>query len=199
MPNELIEVNEYLFYEFGYDTEAETDSAPISERWPFELHLVAVIGGSQGERRVYEFTHGDERFFALAGEQLRVMPTAGMTLTDIRRQEQGAAWIARREPIDLDTLQIGENSVPITSERRAAITRLAARAFASDVSVRILEGLFLRATSEYLALVQDENSQEAKVVGDGVPPRPARFVGATAWRRLALTVGEMLEKGDLRE
>ena len=199
MDDEKREVNEYLFYEFGFDTEPDSDAAAISDSWPFELREVGMVSSLAGQRRVYEFTDEGEEYFAFGRNHFSVLPKAGMTLDDLRLQERGSAWIGRRDPVGLNTVLIGDDTVPPTPERRAAIERLAAGQFANPTALRVLEGLFLRATGSYLALVEDTASNEARALGTDIAARPVGFPAASAWRRLVVAVGGMLEDGSLTE
>jgi len=199
MDGERREVNEYLFYEFAFDGESDSDEAAISDGWPFDLREIGMVGSPAGERRVYEFADEGEEFFAFGRSHFSVLPKAGMTLADLRLQERGSAWIGRRDPVDLNTVRIGDDTVPPTNERRAAIERLAAGQFDDGSVLRILEGLYLRTTGSYLALVQDTVSNEAKVLGTDIAARSVGLHEASPWRRLALTVDKMLEAGTLTE
>lgn len=182
------DINEYLFYEFGIDAAG----AQISDTWPFELRDAGVIVVDEETLEVFEFTEGDDTYFAVAGDALNFYPSWGMTIDDLRLQISGARWIGQREPIDLNTSRIGDESVPPTVTRREAIREIALRALGNGSNIRILEGLFLRRDGTYLALVEDTSSGEAYVVGSGIDPHPARFPDASKWRRLAVAVGELL-------
>ena len=80
-------VNEYLFYEFAVDLEA--DESRVSPTWPFELHEV----GRAANLIVFEF-EDDEPYFALAGPSLDYLPKAGMTFDDLVLQVAGSKSIA---------------------------------------------------------------------------------------------------------
>ena len=51
------EINEYLFYEFGVDTEYNEDEIhpPITENWPFQLKEVGTVKVNQLESPVFQF------------------------------------------------------------------------------------------------------------------------------------------------
>lgn len=186
-------VNEYLYYEFGYDL--QQDPSAIADNWPFELKMAGTICSTQGKIDVFEFITDGGVHFALSGHTLTFYPAAGMTLDDLQLQEDGARWIARQGPVDLATSRIGDASVPSAAERRGAIGRLVA-----DVcdSPRILEGLYLRSKGTYLVLVEDTHTGTAMVVARGLEPHTIDFPQASSWRRLALGVGKMLRKGVLK-
>lgn len=191
MPDEKA-INEYLFHEFGYDL--QQDPSAIADDWPFELHIVGAIHSAKGEIKVFEFTSDDEAYFALLGSTLTFCPAAGMTLYDLQLQHDGAAWIARQDPIDLATSRLGDDLVPSASERRTMIEELVTN---MQISPRILEGLYLRRTRTYLALINDTRSETQIVVGTGLEPQAVAFPQASSWRRLALGVGKMLREGIL--
>jgi hypothetical protein len=119
-------INEYLFYEFGFD---EADAGRVSENWPFELKPVGRFVLLSGEMTVFEFADEGETYFALDGPTaLSFLRSSGMSPEDIRTQQVGATWIGQREPVDLGTARIGYEGVPTAGERRVAITQLVAEA-----------------------------------------------------------------------
>lgn len=186
-------INEYLFCEFGYDLQQPL--SVVNDNWPFELKKVGTIHSAGGEIEVFEFAAGGEVYFALSGNTLTFYPAAGMTLRDLQLQHDGSAWIARQDPIDLATSQLGDESVPSVTERRAAIEALAAKVCKSPL---ILEGLYLRATGVYLALIEDTHTGAVSIVGSGFEPSTVAFPQASSWRRLAHGIGGMLQKGVLK-
>lgn len=186
-------INQYLFYEFGYDL--QHDPSAVTENWPFELRMVGAIHSAEGEVRVFEFVVDGEIYLALSGGALTFYPAAGMTLEDLQLQNDGAAWIACQDPVDLATSRIGDDLVPSAVERRAAVEELAAHVCTSP---RVLEGLYLRAKGIFLALVEDTTTGTGIVVGSGLEPRVIAFPQASSWRRLALGVGLMLRDGILK-
>ena len=137
-------VNEYLFYEFAKDLDA--DESRVSETWPFELREV----GRAGDLIVFEF-EDDQPYFALAGRSLNFLPKAGMTFDDLILQDAGSRWIGARDPIDLSMSKPGDDVVPSGVERRRALEQLGAETLPGQ-QVEILEGLFLRANRQYLAI-----------------------------------------------
>jgi hypothetical protein len=191
MPDKRM-INEYLFYEFGYDL--EQDSLAIAEAWPFELQMIGIISSVKGEIEVFEFVADGEVYFASSGNTLTFYPAAGMTLEDLQLQEDGATWIARQDPIDLATSRIGDDLVPSAAERRASAEQLASSVCHSP---RILEGLYLRITGIYLVLMEDARTGTVMVVGSGLEPHTVGFPHASPWRRLAVGVGMMLQGGVL--
>jgi len=186
-------INEYLFYEFGYDL--QQPPSVVNDNWPFELKRVGTIYSAKGEIEVFEFVAGGEVYFALSGNTLTFYPAAGMSLRDLQLQYDGSAWIARQHPTNLATSQLGDESVPSVTERQAAIEALAARVCRS---FRILEGLYLCATGVYLALIEDTHTGTVTIVGSGLEPTTVAFPQASSWRRLAYGIGRMLQKGVLR-
>jgi hypothetical protein len=186
-------INEYLFYEFGYDL--QRDPSSVADDWPFELQIIGTIHSTGGEIEVFEFIANDEVYFALSGSTLAFYPAAGMTLKDLQLQHDGAAWVAYQDPIDLATSRIGDDLVPSAVERRTTIEELAANACGSP---HVLEGLYLRRIGSYLALVEDMHTGNVVIVGSGLEPHAVAFPQASSWRRLALGVGEMLRAGVLK-
>jgi len=178
-------VNEYLFYEFALDLEA--DESKVSETWPFELREV----GRAADLIVFEFDD-DRSYFALASPILNFLPKAGMSFDDLVLQDAGSRWIGARDPIDLSMSKPGDDAVPSGLERRRALEELGARTLPGQ-QVDILEGLFLRTDHRYLALFKASGAAEAVVVG--IPSSPSVAVGfpdASAWRRLAWAVGRSI-------
>ena len=60
---------------------------------------------------------------------------------------------------------------------------------------RIGEGLFLQDTGEYLVLLARPGT--AVALGSNIPMTTAAFPGASAWRRLSHTIGQLFERGEL--
>ena len=178
-------LNEYLFYEFALDLEA--DESKVSETWPFELREV----GRAADLIVFEF-EDEQPYFALAGPRLNYLPKAGMTFDDLVLQDAGSKWIGARDPLDLSMSKPGDDAVPSGLERRCALEELGAKALPGQ-QVEILEGLFLRTDHRYLALFKGSAAAQATVVG--IPSSPNLVVGfphASAWRRLAWAVGRSI-------
>jgi len=181
------EINRYLFYEFGFDDEYEIEE--VSEAWPFELRSVGKLRSGAA---VYEFADGTEEFFVIDGSALNFLSKQGLTVHDLDLQELGSSWIAAQEPVDLNTSQIGDDSVPSAIERRLALQQLAS---AVDGLAQILEGLYLKKSGHYLGLVQIAGSNDRFVVGTELQPRACPHRSTSRWRELSIQVGEMLESG----
>jgi hypothetical protein len=184
------EINRYLFFEFG--VEGEEDQ--VSDTWPFELRFLDVVDLGDEQINVFHFTEDNDEYFVLDGNALNFQSTEGMSLEDLRALLLGSKWIGRRDPIDLNTTRIGDELVPPTPVRRAAIMEIIEKSFGKDRTVRILEGLLLRGHGQYLALVQDELSSEIFVVGSDITPYPVRLIEGLESRLLSFGVGEMLSK-----
>ena len=135
---ELFDPNLYLFFELGFDEGHEPSE--VGDDWPFALVPVGTLRGVA----VYEIQLDGERHFVTANPA-NVFPAAGMEAADLEVAWAGQAWIGERDPIDLGTSAIGHEAVPPGPERRRACEALAAGA-------PLLEGLYLRATGEYLVL-----------------------------------------------
>jgi hypothetical protein len=178
-------LNEYLFYEFGFDLEA--DASKLSGTWPFELREV----GRADDLIVFEF-EDDEPYFAVADPSLDYLPKAGMTFDDLVLQHAGSRWIGVRDPVDLSMSRPGDEAVPSGVERRRAVEELGERSLPGE-RVEVLEGLFLRTEQQYLALFRVAGAAKATAVG--IPASPTIAVGfpdASAWRRLAWAVGRSI-------
>ena len=188
------DINLYLFYEFG----VEGEETGVAEDWPFELRQVGRITAGQYESDVFEFSYDGERYFTLDLDGLTFYPAEGITLEQLEQQEAGSKWIGQHEPVDLNTARIGDDSVPRTPERRAAILDLASQSLNTPPdNVRILEGLFFRNAQTYLALVQKRDTGENYVVGSNLEPYQVASPQYSEWRQLSLAVGEMLRTGKL--
>jgi hypothetical protein len=82
------DINEYLFWEFGFDLHA--DVVQVSEEWPFDLSSAGTLSLPDGRMDVLEFSHENESYFVLDGPHaLSFVKAAGMTLEDVRIQEMG--------------------------------------------------------------------------------------------------------------
>jgi hypothetical protein len=186
------EINEYLYYESGEDGEASR----ISDDWPFELSVVGTFTTGEGETEVFLFTAEGVEYLAVAGPSLTYYPKAGMELHHLRMQSLGSSWIAGQDPLDLNTSVLGDESIPSTKERRQRIEDIA-RQYLGDTPFTILVGLFLRSSGKYLALVQPEGKDKAMIAGTNMVVRNIPFPSASAWRRLAVGIGNLIESGRL--
>lgn len=186
------DINRYLYYEFGEDG----DASEISEDWPFQLSVVGSFTTAEGETEVFHFADDDQEYFAVAGRSLTYYPRGGMELAHLRLQSVGSSWIARQDPVDLNTSILAEDSVPPSVERRRHIEDIAGQHL-GDAPFSILEGLFLRSTGKYLALVQPADNDKASIVGTNIVVRNIPFPSASPWRRLAVGIGNLVEGGEL--
>lgn len=187
-------LNDYLLMEFGIDSDGGT--RPATASWPFELTPAGRIAAGPGEPDVFIFQL-EEPYYALTVGALHCYPVAGMSVDNLKTQFSGAGWLATQEPIDLSTSATGLLGVPSIPERREAITSLVTTAYSTDTSFRILEGLFLRKTIRYYALVELTESHKTVLVGTGINPLEIGFPSASSWRRLAYAVGLCLQQGYL--
>jgi len=191
------EINQYLFYEFGVAVEDASDEANITDDWPFELTLLGTIQIGDRPIQVFSFTESDELYYAVSGNSLTYYRADGLSLDQLRLQLRGGEWISRHGPVDLNTARIGDTSVPATAIRRSAITQLCEHAFGSVTPLTIHEGLYLTQTQQYIALVERTDSNRTFVLGSTIMPQEVSYHQASAWRRLAIGVGELLEAGIL--
>lgn len=179
------DINEYLYYEFGIDG----DKSFISGEWPFHLHSVGSLT-LRGERTdYYEFTDGETDYYAQEGF---FFLKAGMTLEDISIQDLGQQWIDGQNPLDLNTTVIGDDQVPTTLERRYNIEALARKALGDNAVFNIVEGLFLRKTGSYIAILENSADGNAIVVGTDLNPITIGFPEASSYRRLSYALGKLL-------
>jgi len=130
----------------------------------------------------YLYLRAENQYFAVNRQALSFLPQDGATFETLRPQVPGSVWIGTQNPIALRTVQIGDPDVPTIRERRAAIEQLAEAAFPPHTTLSILEGLFLRTTKRYLALVHDGDTAIAQVVGTNITPTVTDFPGALVQR-----------------
>jgi len=188
------EINEYLFYELGYDIK-EYDEGKVSENWPFRLELLDTFDIDGETIQVFKFVHDTEQYYALCGNELNYYPIDGIGLKYFKYQLAGANWIAKRNPITLEQVVLGDTTIPSTKESIAAIKKLAARVEKSECN--ILEGLFFKQTGEYISLVKFKDEDRTHIVGTNITLRDIPFPNTSPSRRLAIGIGLLLSKGDL--
>jgi hypothetical protein len=230
-----LETNRYLLHELGIrDTEGESEQeVRVSPSWPFRLQAVRGISATgqnvhSGKPRpgVFRFRYAGDAYFVEAGESFSFWSGAGMSITDLKLYMLGAAWLAGRGSVDLDSEQPrasgepcspgkpGEAAIPTITERRRTIKEMAAASLGaaekgrgSGTRIQIFEGLFFPASCRYLALIEflDEDGHGAQsgtgrgfVIGSGVSPHPVQQAGAAPWRWLLRAIGGMLERGELQ-
>jgi hypothetical protein len=185
-------INEYLHCEFGEDGGASR----ISEDWPFQLSEVGSFTTAEGETEVFLFADDGDEYFAVSGPSLTYYPKSGMELAHLRLQALGSSWIADQDPVDLNTSILADDSVPSSKQRRQHIEDIAEQHLGCT-PFSILEGLLLRSTGKYLALVQPRDNDKAILVGTNIVVRNIPFPSASAWRRLAVGIGDLVERGRL--
>ena len=186
MDDVRIELNGYLFLEFGVDG----DESRVSEAWPFELRKLVETS----DLTVFEFDADEEAYFALAGQSLSFLTQAGMTVADLLLQLTGADWIRAGDPIDLPAVRLGDPAVPSGPDRRRHLEALA-EATVPGRSVEILEGLFLCGEQRYLGLFGRSGEDTALIGGlPDAPPIVVPFPEASPWRCLAWGVGQWLKR-----
>ncbi len=187
-------LNDYLLMEFGVESNGGTRLA--TDSWPFELTPAGRITPGSGNPDVFIFQL-EEPYYALTIGTLHCYPVAGMSVENLKMQFSGAGWLAVQEPIDLSTSATGLLGIPSIPERREAITALVTSAYDTETSFRILEGLYLRKTIRYYALVEITETHKTMMIGNGIPPLEIGFPSASSWRRLAYAVGLYLQQGHL--
>jgi hypothetical protein len=181
-----IDVNKYLYYEFGMDG----DESSVSEDWPFQLHSIGCLE-LQGERtEFYEFTDGKTDYYAQEGF---FFPKAGMTIDDLYIQDKGQKWIDEQEPMDLNTSVIDDDRVPPLFERRKNIEEMGRKLLGDSTDFKVVEGLFLRKNGTYLALLKIHNQANAVVIGTSLSPISVSFREASSYRRLSHAIGKLLQ------
>ena len=190
------EMNDYLFAEYGFDKD---DANHISEEWPFQLQPLGVIHTHYDDTYVFEFSDESVACFAVSSSSKNFYPINGMTFDDLCLQIVGSEWIGSHDPYNLDTIRLGDETVPPLKQRQAVIESLANTALPADAAPRILEGLFLRSTATYLALVQDSRSGKTAIVGSAIEPRFVDVATETAWRKLSFGIGQMIVQGQIAQ
>jgi hypothetical protein len=189
-----VKLNEFLIMEYGVDNEGGLRQATAT--WPFDLKPVGRIAPGSGDPDVYIFQL-EQPYYALDVGAPHSYLVADMTFEDLKTQFSGTNWLSAQEPIDLATSGTGLLGVPSIPERREAITSLVTSIFGTETNFRILEGLFLRKTLRYFAMVEISPSQKAFLIGSGISPVPIGFPTAASWRRLSCAIGICLRKGML--
>jgi hypothetical protein len=190
------EVNAYLFFEFGFDDAADEEA--VTESWPFVLESLGRLDFPGRSVELFRFTDDDEVFYATGGDLFDVFRAAGMEPRDLQTEALGSRWVAEREPVDLHTARPDDPTIPRSLERRAAIGTLIQDRLSVEVVPRILEGIYLQKSREYLALVADPvGGSDAVLITARTPPQRVEFAGASPHRRLSIAVGRLLEAGVL--
>jgi hypothetical protein len=182
------DLNEYLYFEFGIDGH----ESAISESWPYELTFVGRVDQDAASVIVYTFDDKNERFYAVSPDH-DYYPVAGMSFDDLRLQMEGSAWIEKCAPIDLNTIILGDETIPKTRDRQDVIKTLAEQKLGMQSEHKILEGLYLKTEGIYLALIELDPAQ-ALLIGTGMETSRIAFPEASPWRRLSYGIGKELSK-----
>jgi hypothetical protein len=187
------EINEYLFYEFGFDL--EDDESIISEDWPFKLKSLGTLDVYGKTSEVFSINHLSEEYYIYDVSSLTCITFAGMSLEDIAFQEIGSSWINEQGPIDLNHCRIGDNSIPSLDVRINKIKQIAKKTFDFDTELKILEGLYLKKTKDYLSLI--EHNHRVSIIGRNFKVENVPFPKASPWRRLCFSVGKLVHSNKL--
>jgi len=189
------EINEYLCLEFGCD-ETPDDASRACEDWPFHLTEVGSVVLDGIQTSIFSFSSDEADYYAITGNSLNYFEVAGVNLSNFKRQLTGSTWIGLRNPVDLNT-SIGEHPiVPCLPDRKTKFVDLA-NALRPNETFKILEGLFLEATCEHVGLIQFGEENNAQIVGDKITMRNIPFPELSAWRRLSIGIGKLIEDGTL--
>lgn len=177
------EINEYLALEWGLEGREVADDAPFNLS-----HVADLVIGTRAVA-LFTFEADGDRYFATGGTHFSFSAAGEMSAEDYHFQEVGAAAIAQRDPVDLNTSRLGDPSVPPAVERRQAIHEMVQAAGLKPTEVTVKEGLFLVADGGAAALVETaDGSRLAIVDGETAPVDPVMH-GLSSWRQLAHTVG----------
>ena len=190
------EINEYLFYEFGF--EEDNDESLVSEVFPYSLTYLGDLNFKNRNIKVYEFLDDDESNFVLYGGGISTFKKGGMSLQDLHYQLCGQSWIGEKSPIDLNTSKIGYENIPPINIRRGIIEELSTGIYVLKDSLIILEGLFLIDEQKYLALIEDANNKHKFIVGTDISPELIELNNLSPWRILSWGIGKMIEEGRLK-
>jgi hypothetical protein len=180
-------INHYLFFEFGFDIQPDSNESLISERYPFTLN-------DTNNPTIFTFIWECILYYVVTESGLNFFPADDFTVNDLELMKQGASWIGQREPVNLNTSRIGHSRVPSALERLVALKSLG-QSYLGSSGFQILEGLFLVKTQTYLALIQPPNSDEAVALGTNLPARIIKHPHSSSHRRLSVAIGQALSEG----
>lgn len=183
----LRRLNEYLFYEFGHDLNADPSS--ISPTSPFQLEFLGTLDEEGRDLEVFSFEFDGEAFFVIDGPSLEAQHAGGMSLSDLQAMRVGSRWIAAQDPVDLSMSLPGDTDVPANKNRAADILALASKAGLDEGATVIAHGLYLRRTGAYLAAVHAGDPTETWLVGTDREPTQLPLPDASAPQRLAAFIG----------
>jgi len=182
-------------WEFGVGT-TEGDEERVSEDWPFVLQLAFSVDLHGEVTHVFSFDYEGEAYFAIYGTSLNVFPQAGLDPEAFKNQLIGSSWIGSREPIDLETSRGDDPVVPRILDRQQRFQQFAQR-LPADAPFKLLVGLYLAASQEYVGPIQFEGKSIAHNVGDSVTIRNIPYPGLSPWRRLSIGIGKLVSEGRL--
>jgi hypothetical protein len=192
--SDLRNYNEYLFHEFGYDNEDQAKR--ISDTWPFSFNHIGTFDIAGTKTEVFEFKDGKDDFYLVDGSSLTFYDKNGLEPKYIQMFLIGSQWIWENDPIDLNTSKLGETDIPNIPERRQKIEQLCLQHL-SDGDCKILEGLFLKKKSQYVAIVRCNNDGKTAIVGDKIVVRKIPFQNLSPWKRISIGIGNLIVNGRL--
>ena len=186
--------NEYLFYEFGYEDEDQVDR--ISDTWPFSFNHVDTFDIAGTKTEVFEFKDGEDEFYLVDGFSLTFYGKGDLESKYIEMFLIGKHWIGQNDPIDLNTSKLGEPDIPKIPERKQKIEQLCLQHL-GDCNCEILEGLFLKRKSQYIAIARCNKDGKTSIVGDKIVVRKIPFENLSPWKRLSIGIGNLIINGRL--
>lgn len=187
------EINEYLFYEFGFDL--TEDESVVSDNYPYELNHIADIKlPNKANLTVFEFYERleNEEFFVLINDNhLSIVEKNGLNVDDLVFIEVGSSWIGENEPIDLSTTRIGDDKIPPLNERKTSIEKMIANFGIKNFQV--LEGLYLTRLEKYITLLKNNDTEEILIIRNDFSPFKVELPNVNSKSRLlSWGIGKML-------
>ncbi|MBN2530013.1 MAG: hypothetical protein JXR76_26725 [Deltaproteobacteria bacterium] len=187
--------NRYLFNEFEFNS--QFDISKCTESWPFRIHPVGNVAIEGVATRIFQFGENENLWYLVDGESISVYHGGGLNPLQFKMFLLGNIWLGRNQPIDLHTSILGDSRVPATTVRKENIRTLVEKFF-PGTKVSISEGLLLKKCNEYVALVIEELTGAAHVIGNKMILRNIPFENLSPWKRLSIGIGTLISKNLLR-
>lgn len=150
------EINKHLFYQFDFEL-AGADVSQVKDNFPFEVELFGEVVCKGKPCCVYSFSFKQKKFISIENDQiLRV--DAKFSINDLQNKILGEEWIYSQKPINLNTTDFTDESLPSATKRREILETLCFSAFNELKDITILESYYLKKSGETIGLVRNNKT-----------------------------------------
>ena len=192
--SQLTVYNTWLYIEFGVGD--KFNAHECSDSWPFKLVPVGEVQLGGEPAKVFQFSARGLKWYLVHGKSLSVYQACNLTPKHFKRFLVGNHWLGINEPVDLNTSVLGDPAVPGTQLRKKHIQKLAQK-YLPKSDLTIPEGILLKKSQEYVALVTEQHTGASHVVSNNVILKNVPYRNLNPWKRLSLGIGTLIATNKL--